>query len=86
MFSRHFHYFFLTPIFKLWSWYVLFIEYIASFIFICVDTLTMEVRKLGDVLGSQVGKIIDFIIRGFLLMLRLRNNGMANKQLYGLYI
>ena len=83
MFSRHCHYFFLTPIFKLWSWYVLFIEYIASFIFIWVDTLTMEVRKLGDVLGPQVGKIIDFIIRGFLLMLRLRNNGMANKQLYG---
>ena len=36
-----------------------------------------EVRKLSDVLGSQMGKIIDFIIRGFLLMLRLRNNGMA---------
>ena len=53
----------------------LFIEYIASFIFISVDILTMEVRKLSDVLGSQVGKIIDFIIRGFLLMLRLRNNG-----------
>ena len=48
----------------------------------CVDILTMKVRKLSDVLGSQVGKIIDFIIRGFLLMLRLRNNGMANKQLY----
>ena len=46
----------------------------------------MEVRKLSDALGSQVGKIIDFIIRGFLFMLRLRNNGMANKQLYGLYI
>ena len=37
----------------------------------------MEVRKLSDVLESQVGKIIDFIIKGFLLMLRLRNNGMA---------
>ena len=46
----------------------------------------MEVRKLNEVLGSQVGKIIDFIIRGFLLMLRLRNNGMANKQLYVPYI
>ena len=46
----------------------------------------MEVRKLSDVLGFQVGIIIDFIIRGFLLMLRLRNNGMADKQLYGPYI
>ena len=86
MFSRHFHKFFLTPIFKLWSRYVLFIEYIASFIFISVDILMMEEGKLSDVLGSQVGKIIYFIIRGFLLMLRLRNNGMANKQLYGPYI
>ena len=58
----------------------------ASFLFISVDILTIEVRKLSDVLGSQVGKIIDFIIRGFLLMLRLRNNGMANEQLYGPYI
>ena len=55
----------------------------SALVFICVDTLTIEVRKLSDVLGSQVGKIIDFIIRGFLLMLRLRNNGIANKQLYG---
>ena len=46
----------------------------------------MEVRKLSDVIGSQVGKIIDFIIWGFLLMLRLRNNGLANKQLYVAYI
>ena len=43
----------------------------------------MEVRKLSDVFGSQVGNVIDFIIGGFLLMLRLRNNGMANTQLYG---
>ena len=55
MFSRYFHQFFLTPIFKLWSWYVLFGEYIASSIFISVDILTMEVRKLSDVLGSQMG-------------------------------
>ena len=46
----------------------------------------MEERKLSDVLGSQAGEIIDFILRGFLLMLRLRNNGLANKQLYGPYI
>ena len=63
-----------------------FSDYIAFSIFISVDILTMEVRKLSDVLGSQVGIIIDFIIRGFLLMLRLRNNGMAKKQLYGPYI
>ena len=51
-----------------------------------VDILSMKVRKLSDVLGSQVGEIIDFIIRGFLLKLRLRNNGLANKRLYGPYI
>ena len=46
----------------------------------------MEVRKLSDVLGFQVGEMIDFIIRGFLLMFWLRNNAMTNKQLYGPYI
>ena len=56
MFSRLFHYFFLTPIFKSWSWYFLLGKYIASSIFISADILTMEVRKLSDVLGSQVGK------------------------------
>ena len=86
MFSHHFYQFFLTPILKLSSWYVLFSEYIASSIFISVDILTIEVRKLSDELGFQVGEIIDFIIRGFLLMLRLRNNIIANKQLYGPYI
>ena len=46
----------------------------------------MEVRKLSNELGSQVGEIIDFITRGFLLILRLRNKIIANKQLYGPYI
>ena len=46
----------------------------------------MEVRKLSDVFGVPIGEIIDFIIKGFLLMLRLKNIGLANKQLYGPYI
>ena len=46
----------------------------------------MEVRKLSDVLGVPSVEIIDSIIRGFLLMLRLRNTGLANKQLYGPYV
>ena len=33
-----------------------------------------------------MGENIDFITRGFLLMLRLRNNIIANKQLYGPYM
>ena len=64
MFSRHFHKFLFTQIFKLWSWYVLFSEYIASFVFISVDILTMEVRQLSDVLGSQVGKSLILSYEG----------------------
>ena len=48
----------LTQIFKLWSWYVLSIEYRTFFIFICADIITMEVRKLSDVFGLQVGKLL----------------------------
>ena len=46
----------------------------------------MEVRKLSDVLGPQVEKVLILSKGLFLLMLRLRNNGLANKQLYGPYI
>ena len=33
-------------------------------------------RRVGSI-GAPSGEIIDFIKRGFLLMLRLRNNGLA---------
>ena len=65
MFYRQFHKLFWTPVFELWSWYVLFIKYIASSFFICVDIITMEVLYWGP---------------------KWRNNGLANKQLYGPYI
>ena len=43
-------------------------------------------KKAQWCIGAPSGEIIDFIKRGFLLMLRLRNNGLANKQVYGPYI
>ena len=55
-------------------------------IFIPVDLLNDGGKKTQRCIGVPSGEVIDFIIRGFLLMLRLRNNGLANKQLYEPYI